>query len=70
LNSTIAFFTGNAPFHAIEEFKEQYRRITMDLRNANGGGSSGPIEIGRPTPPAYAAMILDRTGGGRWITWG
>src|SRR5262245_40360344 len=34
LNSTIAFFTGNAPFNAIEEFKGQYRCITADLRNA------------------------------------
>jgi hypothetical protein len=31
LNSTIAFFTGNSPFNAIEEFKGQYRCITADL---------------------------------------
>src|SRR5471032_2220730 len=34
LNATIAFFTGNSPFNAIEEFKGQYRCITADLRNA------------------------------------
>jgi hypothetical protein len=38
---TIVFFTGNAPFNAIEEFQDAYRCITMDLRNANGGQSSG-----------------------------
>ena len=53
LNSTISFFTGNAPFNAIEEFKGEYRCITMDLRNANGGQSSGPLEIDRPWD-AYA----------------
>src|SRR5215470_859233 len=48
LNSTISFFTGSAPFHAIDEFKREYRCIAMDLRNANGGESSGPLEIDRP----------------------
>jgi pimeloyl-ACP methyl ester carboxylesterase len=53
LNSTIGFFTGNAPFNPIEEFKDEYRCITADLRNANGGQSSGPLEIDRPWD-AYA----------------
>jgi pimeloyl-ACP methyl ester carboxylesterase len=48
LNSTIAFLTGNAPFNPIEEFKDEYRCIAADLRNANGGQSSGPLEIDRP----------------------
>jgi len=48
LNSTISFFTGSAPFNAIEEFKGEYRCITADLRNASGGQSSGPLEIERP----------------------
>jgi pimeloyl-ACP methyl ester carboxylesterase len=53
LNSRISFFTDSAPFNAIEEFKDEYRCITMDLRNANGGQSSGPLEIDRPWD-AYA----------------
>jgi len=53
LNSTISFFTSNAPFNAIEEFKDEYRCITADLRNANGGQSSGPLEVDRPWD-AYA----------------
>jgi pimeloyl-ACP methyl ester carboxylesterase len=48
LNSTLAFFTGNAPFNAMEEFKGEYRCIAADLRNANGGQSSGPLETERP----------------------
>jgi pimeloyl-ACP methyl ester carboxylesterase len=48
LNATIAFFTGNSPFNAIQEFKGQYRCITADLRNAPSGQSTGPVEVDRP----------------------
>ena len=49
LNSTIANITGPyPPFNAIEEFKDEYRCIAFDLRNANAGQSFGPIEIDRP----------------------
>ena len=49
LNSTISGLTGDrAPFNAIEEFKGEYRCIASDLRNANGGQSSGPLEADRP----------------------
>ena len=48
LNATISFFTGSAPFNAIQEFKGEYRCIASALRNANGGQSSGPLGIGRP----------------------
>ncbi len=48
LNSTISFVTEKGPFNAIETFKGEYRCIAADLRNANGGQSSGPLEIDRP----------------------
>jgi pimeloyl-ACP methyl ester carboxylesterase len=48
LNSTISFFTGNAPCNAIGEFKAEYRCITADLRNAPSGQSTGPVEVERP----------------------
>jgi pimeloyl-ACP methyl ester carboxylesterase len=48
LNSDISYLTGFPPFNVMEEFKGEYRCITMDLRNANGGRSSGPLEIDRP----------------------
>jgi pimeloyl-ACP methyl ester carboxylesterase len=53
LNATISFLTDGAPFNPIEEFKREYRCISMDLRNAKGGESSGPLEIDRPWD-AYA----------------
>jgi pimeloyl-ACP methyl ester carboxylesterase len=53
LNSTISKFTGNSPFNPIEEFKGEYHCITADLRNANGGQSTGPLEVDRPWD-AYA----------------
>jgi pimeloyl-ACP methyl ester carboxylesterase len=46
LNSTIAGLKN--PFDAIGEFKGEYRCIAADLRNANSGQSSGPLEIDRP----------------------
>src|SRR5258708_24311618 len=49
LNSTIAGFTGaSSPFDPIVVFKGEYRCIASDLRNANGGQSTGPLEIDRP----------------------
>jgi pimeloyl-ACP methyl ester carboxylesterase len=49
LNSTIAGLSGSgSPFNPINEFKGEYRCIAADLRNANGGESSGPLEIDRP----------------------
>jgi pimeloyl-ACP methyl ester carboxylesterase len=48
LNSTIAWNATGAPFNPVEEFSNEYRCITADLRNASSGQSSGPLEIDRP----------------------
>jgi pimeloyl-ACP methyl ester carboxylesterase len=48
LNSTISGLSSGSPFNPIEEFKGEYRCIFADLRNANDGQSSGPLEIDRP----------------------
>jgi pimeloyl-ACP methyl ester carboxylesterase len=48
LNSTISGLTRGGPFNPFEEFKGEYRLIASDLRNANGGQSSGPLETDRP----------------------
>jgi pimeloyl-ACP methyl ester carboxylesterase len=48
LNSTISNFTRNSPFNPIEEFKAEFHCVASDLRNAEGGQSSGPLEIDRP----------------------
>jgi pimeloyl-ACP methyl ester carboxylesterase len=52
LNSTVAGLATH-PFNPMEEFKGEYRCIAADLRNANGGQSTGPLEIDRPWD-AYA----------------
>jgi pimeloyl-ACP methyl ester carboxylesterase len=49
LNSTIAGLSGSSsPFNPMEELKGECRCIASDLRNADGGQSSGPLEIDRP----------------------
>lgn len=45
LNSAISGLTN--PFNTVEEFKGEYRCISADLRTANTGQSSGPLEIER-----------------------
>ncbi|MCH2464217.1 MAG: alpha/beta hydrolase [Gemmatimonadetes bacterium] len=47
LNSTMARLI-TSPFNPIAEFSDEYRCIYADLRNANDGESSGPLEIDRP----------------------
>src|SRR4051812_24261152 len=73
LKSKIAFFkTSHGPFNAIEEFKSRYRVIAMDLRNAPGGQSSGPLEADRPWQ-AYAEDqlgVLDHLGIDRFLVMG
>jgi pimeloyl-ACP methyl ester carboxylesterase len=48
LNSTIAGLKNGSPFNPIDEFKNEFRCIAADLRNANSGYSSGPLEVDRP----------------------
>jgi pimeloyl-ACP methyl ester carboxylesterase len=48
LNSTISGLSTSAPFNPMQEFKGDYHCIASDLRNANGGQSSGPLEVERP----------------------
>jgi len=47
LNSTMAGLP-RGPFDPISEFKNEFRVVGLDLRNANAGQSSGPLEIDRP----------------------
>ena len=48
LNSTMAGLAHGAPFNPMTELANEYRCVTSDLRNANGGESSGPLEAERP----------------------
>jgi pimeloyl-ACP methyl ester carboxylesterase len=47
LNSHISNWA-TAPCNAMEEFTNEFRCITMDQRNANGGDSSGPVQVDKP----------------------
>ncbi len=48
LSSSIAGLLRGGPFNVVEEFKNEYRVIVADLRNAPGGQSTGPLEVDRP----------------------
>ena len=49
LNSTVAgLATSSHPFNPFDAFKDEFRVISADLRNAKGGESSGPLETDRP----------------------
>jgi pimeloyl-ACP methyl ester carboxylesterase len=72
LNSNLSFFGGNSPFNPMQELSGDYRVIAADLRNANGGESSGPLEIDRPWD-AYAddqLGLMDHLGIGEFMVLG
>jgi len=48
LNSSIAGIKSGNPFDTIAAFSGEYRCIFADLRNANTGESTGPLEVDRP----------------------
>ena len=49
LNSTLAGLASQThPFNPFDAFKDEFRVIAADLRNAKGGQSSGPLETDRP----------------------
>ena len=48
LNSSIASLSTAVPFNPMETYKDDFRCIAADLRNADGGQSSGP-----KTPVGY-----------------
>ncbi len=71
LNSTLAGLA-RGPFDPIAEFKSEFRCIAADLRNANGGQSTGPLEIDRPWD-SYTddhLGVLDQLGVNRFIVMG
>ena len=48
LNSSLASLNTTVPFNPMETYRDDFRCIAADLRNANGGQSAGPLEIDRP----------------------
>ena len=72
LNSTTAGLATSHPFNPMVEFKDQYRVISADLRNANGGQSSGPLAIDRPWDSYTEDHIglMDHLGIGEFLVLG
>ena len=48
LNGTVASLSGSVPFNPLEVLSDEYRVISLDQRNADGGQSTGPFEVERP----------------------
>jgi pimeloyl-ACP methyl ester carboxylesterase len=72
LNATIAKLGGVGSFNPLNEFNDTHRCIALDLRNANGGGSIGPLEIDRPWD-AFAddqLALMDHLGIERFLVMG
>ena len=57
MNSVISGWP-NQVFNAMEVFKDDFRCITMDQRNANGGESTGPVQVDDP----WGAFADDQLG--------
>src|SRR6266702_2255086 len=71
LNSTVAGLATH-PYNPIDEFKGEFRVIAADLRNANGGQSTGPLEADRPWD-AYTddhLGLMDHLGIGAFLVLG
>jgi pimeloyl-ACP methyl ester carboxylesterase len=71
LNATMASLD-SGPFNPLQVFGSEYRCMTMDLRNANGGQSTGPLEVERPWD-AYTddhLGLLDHLGVERCLVMG
>ena len=62
----------NGPFDAMAEFKSEYRCISMDLRNANGGQSTGPLDLDDPWNAHTDDQLglLDHLGVNRFLVMG
>ncbi|HCP24001.1 MAG: alpha/beta hydrolase [SAR202 cluster bacterium] len=48
LNASIPLLETSVPFNPMVTYKDDFRCIALDLRNADPGQSSGPLEIDRP----------------------
>jgi pimeloyl-ACP methyl ester carboxylesterase len=72
LNATMSYVKDKGPFDCFKTFSGTYRCISMDLRNANDGQSSGPLEPDRPWD-AYAddqLALMDHLGIDKFLVLG
>lgn len=45
LNARIPYLSTRTPFNPMEVLSDDYHCIAMDIRNANGSASTGPLEM-------------------------
>ena len=72
LNSSIASLDTSVPFNPMKTYRDDFRVVAADLRNANGGQSTGPLEIERPWD-AYSEDqlgLMDHLGIDRFLVMG
>ncbi|MGZ0188378.1 MAG: alpha/beta fold hydrolase [Alphaproteobacteria bacterium] len=48
LNATVAMLGHAGSFNPLVEFSDTHRCIALDIRNANTGSSTGPLDVERP----------------------
>jgi pimeloyl-ACP methyl ester carboxylesterase len=48
LNATVAMLGHAGSFNPLAEFSDTHRCIALDIRNANTGSSTGPLDVERP----------------------
>ena len=72
LNSSQSSWKTASPFNPLERYKDDFRCICADLRNANPGKSTGPLEIDR-TWDAYTddqLGLMDHLGIQKFLVMG
>lgn len=73
LNATIAGMDATqSPFNPLKSLSDDFRCIAMDLRNAEGSGTEGPLEVDRPWDAHTDDHIalMDHLGIDRFMTLG
>jgi pimeloyl-ACP methyl ester carboxylesterase len=72
LNSAFSSWQTASPFNPMERYKNDFRCICGELRNANPGQSTGPLEVDRPWD-AYTddqLGVMDHLGIGEFMVLG
>jgi len=71
LNSVLSSLH-NGPFDPFKEFAGDFRCISQDLRNANAGQSTGPLEIDRPwdSHTDDQLALMDHLGANKFMVMG
>src|SRR5215470_2240478 len=72
LNSALSSWQTASPFNPMERYRDDFHCICADLRNANPGRSTGPLEPDRPWD-AYTddqLGVMDHLGIGKFMVMG